>query len=174
MMARRLCVVILLLGLGLTGPCLWADDSDAAMDADLLKILQAVKAHKVETIADMMYTPFVDAAGGLDAVKAQAIKAQADAVANGLKIVSFDFIKPYKRVHTFVRDYRIITVHSVVEISPRQMEINGYWLAIKPLDSNHWQYLDGAGIANIPKAKEQFFPDLTEVPLPEVTTKVLQ
>ena len=61
-----------------------------------------------------------------------------------------------------------------MEISPRQMEVDSYWLAIKPLDSSQWQYLDGAGIAGIPKAKEQFFPDLTEIPLPEIKTKVLQ
>ena len=86
MLAAWFRVAILLFALGMTSPCLSADDADIVIDADLQKILQAVKTHRVETIADMMYTPFVDAAGGLDTLKAQAVKAQADAVAKDSRL----------------------------------------------------------------------------------------
>ncbi|MDB4793632.1 hypothetical protein OAG63_01205 [Methylacidiphilales bacterium] len=165
--------VTLLFALCFFSPHLRADDSDAALNADVQRIIAAVKNNDLGLVVDMMYSPYVEAAGGVDSVKAQAAAAKTVMNAKGLKILSFDCIKPFTPISTADRDYVIIPVHTVMEMDSHQYDITSYWLAIKAHGTAKWQYLSGSGLNKMPEVKKRLLPDLKDTPLPEIKTKML-
>lgn len=147
---------------------------DPQLDADFQAIVAKLKTGDIASIVDKMYTPFITAVGGVDVVKAQAAQAQAQMTAAGLKIESFNVVKPITPVVTSVREYRIIPVDSIMDINSKRIEIKSFWLAIRDVGTKSWQYLDGQGLSKNPQVKEQFFPDLKDTTFPTVQHQILQ
>ncbi len=90
-----------------------------------------------------MYAPIVQAGGGRDHVIAQA---QAAAIGAQATMVSFEAIKPFRRISGSKNDYVVVPTHTILEIEGNRYASESFELAIRPHEGGTWQYLDGSGL----------------------------
>jgi len=143
-------------------------NDDTEIDQDISKLGKAFQNHDYPTIIDMMYAPAVQAGGGRDQLIAQAA-----AIGDQGKMISFAAIKPFRRISGSKNDYVVIPTHTIIEVEENRYASESFQLAVRPHGGGAWQYLDGPGLT--PQLQAMFFSDLPpDTVFPQHTTSLVE
>lgn len=136
-------------------------DYEKIISKEITKMGTAFNDGNYQYIADKSDSSIIELTGGkanYDAILLQAVTAFKN---ENIKVDKVD-TQPPKESHIIQnKEFCVIPKHTSISINGKTVAGDmSFMLAVRPLDSNEWKYIDGAGLKKNPDMLQILFPEI--------------